>query len=339
MKTTSIIKGILYQGKYRIVKHILFWLFIYMDEFLSLIGITAEYEIYPYVFLIELLGDMAFVYLNIYVLLPRFFLKGKVFIYIVLTLLSIVGLYLYSGIIYELEYDPEYFLSEIISFLFINTGMLGMAVAFKLIQSTVKSNEAVANLQQEQLSTELAYLKTQVNPHFLFNTLNNLYVLAQKNDAHVPDAILQLSDLLRYQLYECDAELVPLKKEIEYLNHYIDLEKLRRQDLDLVFNIKGPVESKRIPPLVLIPFVENAFKYSYTGGIGQARILIHIEAKDNEVTFSCNNTIGQLRSSEVGGIGLTNAKRRLELAYPDRHEINVNDGNGEFFVSLILKDL
>jgi len=241
--------------------------------------------------------------------------------------------------LFDLEIEENYLGSYIISELVTHFGLISMAVALKFVQQTFESKEKIKNLREENLKTELAYLKTQVNPHFLFNTLNNIYVMAQKQDEKVPDTVLHLSDLLRYQLYDCEGETVPLSKELEYLNNYIDLEKLRRQDIDIKFDIVGDVISKSITPLLLLPFIENAFKYSNTGGVGRAFIHIHLELKENDLIFKCENNIGSLKASEVGGIGLTNATRRLELAYPKTHDLKIDKLDNVFKVNLTLKDI
>ena len=336
MDTPKWIQEVLFKKKYRVVKHSLFWLFIYSDEFLSLINITEALDAPFYLVLLEIVGDMVTVYFNIYYLLPRFFLKAKVFIYGLLTLISIIATMFFDGFLYGLVAEDYSDIAYVITFIITNASLVMMAVAFKLTETVYKSQQSIQGLKEDNLKTELAYLKNQVNPHFLFNTLNNLFIMSKKVDKKTPDAILQLSDLLRYQLYDCESEFVNVDKEIEYLNNYIELEKLRRQDMDIRVNVTGQVKSAKIRPLILIPFVENAFKYSNTGGVGTAYIHIDISQSDDSFHFTCKNNIGVIKTSEVGGIGLVNAQRRLQLAYPERHTLSIDDRNGEYFIDLTI---
>lgn len=311
----------------------LFWLFVYSDEFLSILNITESLEIPFYYVFIEIVLDMIMVYINLYILLPRFFLKARVFMYSILTIISILVVIFANWVMYEMgysDYPLAYFVSDFVT----NVALIMMAVAFNLIGLMYLSESNIQELKKTNLQTELAYLKTQVNPHFLFNTLNNLFIMSKKADKQTPDAILQLSDLLRYQLYDCESDYVSIDKEIEYLRNYIELERLRRQDLDIKFDISEGLASHKIRPLILLPFVENAFKYSNTGDTRVAFIHIVIEIKDGDFVFTCKNNVGIIKASEVGGIGLTNATRRLELSYPNAHQLDIQNENQTFFVSL-----
>jgi len=335
--TPKWIYDVLFQNKYRVIKHLLFWLFVYSDEFLSIVNVTEAFDVPFYYILLEIVGDMVVVYFNIYYLLPKFFLRARVFIYGLCTLLSICLSMLFYFFLYD--FTPEDFTSDyVVTMIVGNASIIMMAVAFKLIEMMYLSQNSIQELKETNLQTELAYLKNQVNPHFLFNTLNNLFIMSKKVDKKTPDAILQLSDLLRYQLYDCESEFVTVEKEIEYLNNYIELEKLRRQDIDIQMDIIGDVGSAKIRPLILIPFVENAFKYNNTGGVGSAYINIQIEQSESQFHFTCKNNVGIIKASEVGGIGLANATRRLELAYPDKHSLSSINQDGEFFVDLRIEN-
>jgi len=331
MEIPGWISKLFFDKKYKVVKHLLFWLFIYADEFLSLIGITSSYESYYGTIIIELLGDLFLVYFNLYFLLPKFFLKGKLVEYFLFTFLSILAIVGFNYVIYQVE-NPEYeWLSGFIYEFTINVTLLFMAVAMKLISHTYQNNTQIMELREDKLKTELAYLKTQVNPHFLFNTLNNIYVMSKKKDDNVPETVMQLSELLRYQLYECNDDTVPLRNEVAYLKNYIQLEQIRRESLDVDFDIKVSDMHMLIRPLIFLPFIENAFKYSNTNS-GTDSIKILMEKKDAKLIFSCKNNKGTLHSGVSGGIGLENATRRLELSYPDKHTINIDDGESYFTV-------
>ncbi len=324
---------LLFDKKYKVIKHIFFWFFIYADETLSLFGLTSPFEQNYSTILLELIADMVMVYINIYYLLPRFFLKGKFMEYFVLTFLLVVLVILFNNFIYGINFsDPE--VEGLSVFLFdipINVSLLFMAVAMKLISHTYKSNTQIMELREDKLETELAYLKTQVNPHFLFNTLNNIYVMSKKKDDQVPETIMQLSELLRYQLYECNVDTVPLKNEVAYLKNYIQLEQIRRQSLHVAFDIKVPNMHQPIRPLIFLPFIENAFKYSNSNS-GTDKIDILLEKQEEKLIFSCKNNKGTLHSGVSGGIGLVNATRRLELSYPDSHTLDIRDEEKDFTV-------
>ncbi len=332
--TPKWIYDVLLNKKYRVIKHLLFWLFIYSDEFLSIVNITESLDVPFYLVFLEIAGDMIMVYINIYYLLPRFFLNARVFTYGLFTLLSIVPIMFFNGFLYGYMIEDYYEAALVVSFIVSNASLIMMAVAFKLTETIYRSQNSIKDLKETNLQTELAYLKNQVNPHFLFNTLNNLFIMSKKVDKKTPDAILQLSDLLRYQLYDCESEFVTIEKEVEYLNNYIELEKLRRQDMDIQLHVVGNVASAKIRPLILIPFVENAFKYSNTGGVGSAYIHIQIDQSENQFHFICKNNVGIIKASEVGGIGLANATRRLELAYPGKHSLSTDNKEREFIVNL-----
>lgn len=327
------INALLFEKRFQIVRHIMFWLFIYADEFLSLIGITSPYEGgYGKIFL-EILGDMLVVYFNIYYLLPKLLFNGKAVAYILWSFVTIVLVVIYNLWLYEYTLQDEDLISALVSSLATNAGLIFMGVAIKLISQTFHSNAKIAELREDNLKTELAYLKTQVNPHFLFNTLNNIYVMSKKKDEQVPETIMQLSELLRYQLYDTTGDTVPLKNEINYLKNYIDLEKIRRGDLVVEFDIQVHDLHLPIRPLIFLPFIENAFKYSNTNS-GTDKISILLKTEGQKLIFSCVNNKGSLHSGVSGGIGLENATRRLELSYPNKHIVNIADEDKKFIVNV-----
>ena len=353
MEIPTWLHRVLLDKKFRIIRHILFWIFIYADELLSLLGLTEPLGYPFYLEILDLLADMFMVYVNIYYLLPRFFLRGKVLLYLLLTILSVSAVILWNYWIWiggALEgtgmLDADFYVYEEgekirlftywITNSWSNAGLVALAVAFKLFEESYLSSKKIRDLREDKLNAELAYLKTQVNPHFLFNTLNNMYVMSQKKSDALPETIMQLSELLRYQLYETEEDTVPMDKEVTYLRNYLELELLRRQHLKLDFDVSGDLRGKRIRPLILLPYIENAFKYSNSGtGSDRIEIKMNIDEEDN-LTFSVMNTKGSLQRRDVGGIGMTNAKRRLELAYPDRHTLDIEEDEKRFWVRLRL---
>ena len=191
-------------------------------------------------------------------------------------------------------------------------------------------------MEKQQLLSELSFLKSQVNPHFLFNSLNGIYALAIKKSEKTPEAILQLSDLMRHMLYESDKEKVALEKETEYLKNYIQLQKLRLSpEVQVNFQVEGELQGKTIAPMLFIPFVENAFKHGVDSGGGN--IQIKMQAKGNTLSFDMINRISQAQNKDaVSGIGLANVRKRLDLLYPGRYKLEYKATNGNFVVHLHL---
>lgn len=217
--------------------------------------------------------------------------------------------------------------------------MEGLAFAYFFLKAWAKSELIQTQLQADQLSTEIKFLKSQINPHFLFNTLNNLFSMAQdKGNDELADGISKLSGMMRYMLYDSNAEIVPLCKEITYLEECITLNKLRYADEEVVVTLEHPrqIADVRIAPMLFIPFVENAFKHGVA--IGQrAAIKIAINFSGRHLIFSCVNTdysFVKKMDMEINGIGLDNVRRRLELVYPNKHQLKINKEDGKFMVNL-----
>jgi LytS/YehU family sensor histidine kinase len=213
------------------------------------------------------------------------------------------------------------------------------------ISTIIRTLSEFYNNQQNKLiaethrtNTELIYLRKQTNPHFLFNSLNSIYSLAYKKSDLVPDAIVTLSELMRYMLYETDNKFVQLEKEINYIQNYIELQKLRLNNIENIsINIHGETKNKYIEPLLLISFIENAFKYG-TDYKGAAYVKIKITIEDNILDFWVENKVeNHSKDPENSGIGLTNIESRLALLYPNAHELKIIQNKLFYKVSLILK--
>ncbi|WP_236010736.1 sensor histidine kinase [Flavobacterium chungangense] len=199
-----------------------------------------------------------------------------------------------------------------------------------------QQNKLIA--ETHRTNTELNYLRKQTNPHFLFNSLNSIYSLAHKKSDLVPDAIVTLSELMRYMLYETDNKTVALEKEINYIQNYIELQKLRLNNIEaIVINVHGDTKNKFIEPLLLISFIENAFKYG-TDYKGAAHVKIKIFILENNLDFWVENTIESYeKDPENSGIGLVNIKSRLDLLYPNAHELTIKEDKQYYHVHLHLK--
>jgi two-component system, LytTR family, sensor kinase len=218
-----------------------------------------------------------------------------------------------------------------------NTQILLVLCAFlmKSIQDFFRNE----NLKNEKITMELAYLKAQINPHFLFNTMNNLYGLALTEPEKTPDVILKISEMMRYMLYESNEEKVPLSREIEYLNSYIELEKIRFEgDTFINFTIEGNVNQYQIAPLLLISFVENVFKHGDVQN-KNSPVEINLKINNKQLIFRQWNKISIKEKDKMGGVGRKNVERRLSLLYPNKHQLTVKNENGMYESELILEML
>ena len=225
--------------------------------------------------------------------------------------------------------------------LFFHFVCLFIAFGYRSTKDWFKNEKLKNEIIQEKLNTEINFLKAQINPHFIFNTLNNLYAEARKHeDKTVADGVAKLSHMMRYMIYDSNVEKVTLAKEIQYLNSYMELQKFRFSeedpiDLKISLDIKNP--SVQIAPIIFIPFVENAFKH----GIQiEQKSFIHLSvtATDHELVFNISNRKFKTETIEKNsGVGLKNVKRRLALLYPDKHQLEVTDNEDSYHVKLTLQ--
>ncbi|HUB62673.1 MAG TPA: sensor histidine kinase [Puia sp.] len=212
-----------------------------------------------------------------------------------------------------------------------------LSTGIKVINQWLQSEQRAKEIANEKLKAELSFLKAQINPHFLFNTLNNIYALASDRSDQTAPAVMKLSSIMRYVLTEAKNDLVPLEKEILFTSHYIELQKMRLTDKTRIdFTINGDPPGREIAPLLLLPFVENAFKYGIsTRECSPIRICMDI--KEESLYFSISNHKHfntALRMADNTGIGISNTRRRLDLLYPGKYELIINDKSNEFTVHL-----
>jgi LytS/YehU family sensor histidine kinase len=216
-------------------------------------------------------------------------------------------------------------------------GFLIFSIPVVLFLEWVHKTRTITLLEKEKTSTELDLLKQQVNPHFFFNTLNNLYSLSLKQAPETPDTVLQLSELMRYVIYRAKEERVALHEEVKYLKDYLDLQRIRLyQDADIEFTVSMENPDLKIPPLLFIILVENAFKHGIEPSVGECFLELKLTEMDGEINFSCRNSLETKAAANVrsGGIGLQNLHRRLELLYPGEYDIQVNTQPDEYCVRL-----
>lgn len=225
---------------------------------------------------------------------------------------------------------------NIISFFLTNGFFIFLSTVYKFTVDWFFNEREKSDLEKQSLSAELAFLKSQINPHFLFNSLNNIYSLAyQKSDA-APNAILKLSEIMRYMLYESNDNRVNLEKEITYLESYIELQKLRfKEDAYVVLEVEGQIKDQTIVPLILISFVENAFKHGLATD-PQNPIHINIAVFEDKLLFTLNNIKNKQNKDQTGGIGMVNVKRRLDLTYPNQYKLSIDDREDRYFCELYL---
>lgn len=283
---------------------------------------------------------MAFFYFNVFVLMPKLFYKKRWLLYILIQLIMLTSLALFHwfflGFIGKQPFSfTGFLLFNSFPFAFI----LACSIAYRVIQDRIQSEQLQQARETENLKTELSFLRSQVNPHFMFNVLNNMVALARKKSDLLEPSLIQLSSLLRYMLYETDEDKVPLQKEVEYLNSYIDLQKQRfGKKLIVTMNVEIGENSYEIEPMLLIPFVENAFKHG-TGMIEDPVIAIQLKACNKQVYFSVENKFNSANKEvkdKTSGIGLTNVKRRLNLLYGNHRTLQIKNENGWFVTSLQL---
>jgi len=215
-----------------------------------------------------------------------------------------------------------------------------LLLIFLLSRWIFKQIRSVINLKNEKAKTELLHLKSQVNPHFFFNMLNNLYGLVDKDSKKAQELILKLSDMMRYSIYEGQKDLVPLTSEIDYLQNYIALHKMRyHKTINVLFNHNIGETEFQIMPLLFIILLENAFKHGVENLRKNAYVHVHLKAENNEICFDIENNFDATITNDHEGIGLTNLKRRLELVYPNNHTFSSSKINDIYKAKLTIKGL
>ena len=307
-------------------------LFIWLCLFFILMGVVqSDQRIVTASYIIALLAPS--VYVNNLFILPLF-TKNKIYFWIGFLFNTTVFTSI-SSFFLARSLDQEFGLK-----MFMNLfGILILALTFG---SAVKISRDSFLRRQEEKNAELKLLKAQLNPHFLFNTLNNLYGLSVVKSDRLPELMLKLSDLLRYSLYDTREVYTPLEKEIQYLENYISLEKIRLEDqTDITFKKSGNLSNKRIAPMLLIVFVENAFKHLGVSPDTQSQVDVSMTIDSDFLTFHCMNTIDHdftEKSLEKGksGIGLRNARKRLSMLYPNKHTLQVEQTKEHYKVDLTL---
>ena len=336
------INDFFYSPRFWIARHTLFWLFFYLDEFLSFLGMTEPIMLNG--FLLSFGLDLAMVYFNLYYLIPKLFNRKKLSLYLGLTVLTVlVNTFLVNYLFFDpTDYGSNYDIFYDVLYVLISTSsLLGMAVAIKISKINFTKQEEMRALEGIKHIAEVDNLKKQINPHFLFNILNNMYVQSKESPKDLPDTILKLSDLMRYQTYDASKQQVPLKKEIHFINQYIDFEKMRRENLEVSLTTEGNLQQFNFAPLLFLPFIENACKHSSDTEDRQTWIKLSWKELDGKLQFHCSNSVGTrsgfVNDQEYSGFGLENVKKRLDLLFPEKYNLEIDEQNDTFSVKLSLE--
>jgi sensor histidine kinase YesM len=336
------------QGRLRIVmEHLGFWVFSFFVLLLILKqagGIHAIDFIYTLIFFISI---VPMVYLNYSLAMPRFLQKGKNLLFLLVSALLVIGAATFNHFLFTHLADsifPGYYFVSYFTFIEIIIIHLVFLILTTLLAMSkdwfalIETQRRIAVLEKDKKEAELEALKGQVNPHFLFNTLNNLYSLAQKKSELTAEMILKLSDLMRYVLFETTSDFVELNHEIAFIENYVNLQKLRTGNPNAVqFLYPDELNELKIAPLILIHFVENCFKHGLKGDTENVFVDIGLKVKNGKLEFTSNNNVGivdDVEKNKSGGTGLINARKRLDLIYGDNYKLEIQENKRTFTVNL-----
>ncbi|MGE5519333.1 MAG: sensor histidine kinase [Candidatus Dadabacteria bacterium] len=351
------------EAKYRIQRHLTFWIFWWLFQgflyaFTPIVTPIPYWQRIPQSVFQSLLYLPTHIFLSyslMYFVIPRYVVKQK---YVMATILM-TALIIMTGSLAALIGD--YILSPVTAFflpdkyLFIHSGknkgsfylsllaglrggitIGGLAAAIKLMKHWYVEGQRNLQLQKENVESQLQVLKAQVHPHFLFNTLNNIYSYTQYTSPVASKMVMGLSDMLRYMLYECNQQLTPLAKELRMIEEYINLEKIRYGNkLELHLDFPGDTSTIYIAPLLLLPFVENCFKHGISNMLEHPWLNMSVTVENNEMTMKLlNSKPSEQQNIHSHGIGIQNVRRRLELLYPEKHQLTINNEEDVFIVML-----
>ncbi|KAA6302550.1 MAG: Sensor histidine kinase YehU [Candidatus Ordinivivax streblomastigis] len=333
-----------------ILAHTIGWAVFIVFPILNEPGLLHAISRHPMFFLASNLFLISYFYFNLTVFVPCFLSKKKIILFFGITL-ACVSLFFILPWIFRSYFSPERppfrpdnmpFPNDMMKRLGIYTRSTHFLLVFivstgiKVISQWYEEKNRLKEMESSKVEAELSFLKSQIHPHFLFNSLNSIYYLALSKDDKAPKAILSLSDFLRFVTVESDKNLISLEKEIKMLNEYLNLQSLRTSEkFDLQVNMQGDFSSQEIMPLVFIPFVENAFKYGISAHV-DCFVHLNIEIEKGILEFSIKNSIfqGQKEIVSSSSIGLENIKKRLELSYSDRYTLDIKSDRQVYSVFL-----
>lgn len=333
----------------RIAIHALFW---FCAWFFFFFYYKRYSEINSYTFvasIINLAAAIATVYTFNYYLIPKLLLKNKQkkfigFAFVAIVMFFYIQLLLTLFLVVKLLYAEQRLFPEMIDVVMLFFNMffvVFVAIAIKFYKRWNEKDYREQAVQKEKVEAELQMLKTQINPHFLFNTLNSIYVLALKQSDQTASIVMKLSDILDYILYRIDTPKIAIANEIQIVENYIEIEKIRFTDrVNLTFTTSFTSEEIQIPPMLIIPFVENAFKHGVAKSMEKSWIKITIEQTNQmlDIVISNSKSLSSVKST-TGGIGLTNVKKRLVLLFNDSYKLDISEKNNRYdvFLSIPIK--
>lgn len=352
-----------YGTKIRMWAHVLMWVCLaVLYAFMMSSSFTMSVSVSIIFVIRNIMGAMFFFYTIFYFIIPRILQKGYIFLALLCFCIPFIfwSVINYLSALYAVNFlqisdkSLQGILQRVVEGGWTDTLSAGhllrifipvvMTVAppmsLKLVMDIIRASTHTLRLERDNLNLEVNFLRSQLNPHFLFNTLNNIYSLSIRNDALASDLIMHLSEMMRYTLYDSNTEKVSLHMEAEFLKNYVELESVRYgKNASITFNCDtDQMEERQIAPLLMFPFVENAFKYSHSTTADKCWINAMLKVNGDQLTFEIANSKGELPEGKKnpGGIGLTNTRKRLILLYPDQHVLHIENNPDYYKVVLTL---
>ncbi len=346
MKTRKLLDRIYHFLSLRPVYHGLFWLVLFLVMFNN--GAQAQVSQW-FTISNELIGLSFYavlVYFNLLYLIPNYLARHAI-IYFGLVLASCAMLTPIEVLVLYLKLPSQsqfrvHLVEQQLNIFMGNVVVVIVSTVLRVIMDWWRYQNEKQVLLTQTIQSELRFLKSQINPHFLFNTLNNLYALTLRKSDKAPEIVLKLSEIMRYMLYECNERRVLLSKEVQYINNYLDLERLRQpKEADIHFTVEGHISEQMVAPLLFVPFLENSFKHglnTHTQGGGFVRLRLQVQGEDMEFTIenSKADNLPRHNHPRSGGIGLQNLQQRLNIIYPENHNLIIQDEPHRYAVTLQL---
>jgi two-component system, LytTR family, sensor kinase len=333
----------------RVLVHAIFW-FLLLST-LTLLdwrsgGNDAGFAFYLSNQVINIFFYAVIYYLNAEFLIPTYLSKNRLWTYVILisglaVLITPIKIYFLFEKFAEFPERQRALVSDQGYFYLISLMTAGGSTVVKIFSDWAKQLRVHQEMEVRTIQSELSFLKSQINPHFLFNTLNSLYALTLKKSDEAPEIVIKLSEMMRYMLYECNERQVLLSKEIDYIQNYLDLEALRHKQMDIQFELQGEAKDLKIAPLIFIAFIENAFKHGANNQISKGFVQIQMVVDGDEVNMYVENSkvekMPTIEHKRTGGIGLVNVKRRLDILYPKNYNLEIFDAPNTYGVNLWIK--
>ncbi|TKG93493.1 hypothetical protein EYV94_17255 [Puteibacter caeruleilacunae] len=326
----------------RLLQHLSFWLvsfYILLTSFASSVSIQEVDVVYTLIFHVTLIIP---VYINIELFIPRILARNNYVTYLLVSLTLLVFSVLFNYFMFSVLVDwilPGYYFISYYNFIDLSKFYivyLGVTTLLKMSKGWFR----LAETEKEKLEYELKALKSQINPHFIFNSLTGIYGLARSKSGKAPETILKMAEMMRYMLYEADNDYVSLDKELGFIRHYFDLQELRTgDDCDIQLNINSDSKERMIAPLLFVPLIENSFKHGIMGSHDKRFVHLNIDVNENNLSFHLINNKGKAAheiTDNWKGIGLENVKKRLKLLYPDKHRFELTENDTTFSVTMEL---